>query len=796
MADLREDIQRLLDSGPDKEEALKEILAIDQAKSTWTFQDISVGPGTFGEIVDSSIVEKADGEYRVSDPETLRAVLQGEDDAGQHSLKDSIDHISVTHLTAGIRNRSSTLLAVAATLVFLFLMRILMYPRVMRENHVLSPEQDPYYYRLEMREALARTTEWYSPSAILEVGAGGSRPITYVSNWWLAAVLGGDQAAADFVTAWLPVVASIFVGVTIYYTAKTLTDDVRVGLASVFLFALVPIQAVYTGIGFLEHRLHQYVWLSVTLLALTWLASDIHRRQETHDAATAIRRHLRATRTWIASLGFATGYAFSILAWGGSIIMTFPLVAYVCLRAVLDAREDRPPVLANLPLIVGVSLGTALIVALNQGWNWSSDWVAPITVLVLVGTVGVFVLAEAFRYTGTPAVGLLGLQIGTILAGILGIRRYLPDVWNSLMGRYDSLVGRRGQYTEAGGLFGDVMGGIWGPIAQIGVDFLLAMAILAFAWYKLAQEDHPAWLVVTSYATVWFGLALVQVRFAAQLSIPLVVLAGAGLVWLLAWVDLARPVSLLDIQSRTRATTDEDHEEPIKIPEDRTKIAYLALILLLVCGMSLIFLPSLAAEPTYDDDQYASLVAFEEHAAEHDVEDPWVLSNRWHNRMYNYFLVNDSEGWSERGYQNLITSENPDEATTSDRYLVVHEIDIEIDADIGQTILHENLGPETESVPGLAHYRALHLGETASAYAMVDGAEIVLNGTTTNTTTGTTVEVKGQSYVYERPVTQIDNHSIKTTVAYPGEYEIHDKIVTVTEQDVLNGTRIEIRTDE
>lgn len=55
---------------------------------------------------------------------------------------------------------------------------------------------------------------------------------------------------------------------------------------------------------------------------------------------------------------------------------------------------------------------------------------------------------------------------------------------------------------------------------------------------------EPAWLLIATYATVLTTIAAIQTRFAGQLTLPISLLAGVGVVYLLTTVDLLRTPSL------------------------------------------------------------------------------------------------------------------------------------------------------------------------------------------------------------------------------------------------------------
>lgn len=787
MSEVRNRTATLLEERPDLADTLATILEVDQANDTWDFDDVAIDPGRFGEIVSRDIVIKEGETYRIRDPDAVRAVLAGEseqDTTQRTTISVPFDWRPTLDTRAGI-----ALLAVLGLLTF---MRTLHLRTLYRDDHRLSPGNDPYFYRTMVDRLLAQSSDPFSLELVTSMPgrALSRRPFSHAMNWWVAALLGGDQTAATFVGMWLPVVASIVLGVVIYFTAKTVSGDIRVGIAAVFFLALVPVHAVYTQLGFLEHRLHQYLWLGVTLLALTWLAADLQRSLQTHPDS-AVHHHLRRPRTWIAALAIGPALAFSMHAWGGSIMMMVPLSLYAGGRALIDVREGIPTTLANLPLLIGTAFGVAITAFLHFRWEWHDSLLAYWPPLILLGMILVFVTADLFRRFGVSS---LVLGLSEVIVGIAGIVIFVTqfrDEWEYLQDRADTLF-TGDTATEQMSLFTDA----WTPITQIGLDFVLALFVLAFVCWMIWRQYEPAWLVLCTYAIVWLGFAAFQIRFAAQMSIIISIFGGLGFVYLLGWISLVRmPDPFVDSDESTEPTTP---IASIQLPGEPAAVGWIVLILLLFTGMSLMFVPLLGADTMYDDDQYEALLSIESHNetvadAEHEY---FVLSNWGDNRMYNYLLHGDGDsyGYASSNYQPFIESDHPDdhydEIAGQVGYVVIDDLETTDLPNNTYTTLHG--GVDDTTLPDSGHFQALYLGDTASAYATVPGATLTVNGTNESLSTTTTIEIDDTDYTYGRTLTEASNTTTSTTVAYPGDYELLGETITVSQEDVINGSTIEI----
>ncbi|EMA47103.1 hypothetical protein [Halobiforma nitratireducens] len=800
------------DDRDDGEAVLETLLEVDDEYETWTFDELPLDSGTFGELVSRDIVAKTDGEYRVASRDGVRATLEGREIADESG--ESEDEPLPVPFSSPIAFDPRAAGALVGALAFLVAMRLLNVRSVFRDGLVVSPGNDPYYYRYWMEELLAASnglTDW-SILTDMPDGAAGTRPLTHAANWWFAELLGGDQWAADVVAAGLPVVATLALGVVVYWLAVVVTDDVRVGVASVVLLALAPVHAVYSGVGFLEHRLHQYFWLGVTLLTLAWLGVDVQRRhgreREQTGARTAVREHLACPWAWVAGLVLGIALTLSAFAWGGSVLMFVPVAGYVALKAAIDVRDGLSPALANAPLVAGLVVSAVLSAFLHFRWGWHETFTGVIPAVVVVGALAVVALGECWRQLEWPVGGFVGVTAVLAGFGLLAFRSVRPGDWERLWGRADDLFFRDHMgATETGSLFATENSIIFEPMAQLGLNFYLALAVLVWACWLVYQRYEPGWLVLAVSTTFWLVLAAFQVRFAAQLAVPLSVLGGMGLVYLLAWVDLARvPKRFREsetdetgrsrLRERKTAADGGEREPSVVVSRDWRQLVMLFWIALLICGMSLIFVPSLSAQTAYSDAQVDATLAIDEHAMDADREYPedFVLSQWGDSRMHNYFVNGEAERYSyaQSTFDDFVTDTDPDswhdEFDDQVGYVVITGDRGEAPPETSLAHLHDNLGTGDSDREPLEHYQALYVDDEATAFAVVPGANVTAELEPGETVTvATEQEVSGETLVYERVETADEDGSLEVRVPYAGEYSVGDETVEVSEEAVENG---------
>ncbi|MFD1562799.1 MFS transporter [Haloarchaeobius amylolyticus] len=806
-ADDLETVQEFLDDRSDGETVLEAVLAVDADHGTWTFDDVDLDSGTFGELVSRGIVTKVDGAYRVADPAVVESVLTGkelDEPTDDNDFAADFNRFWNDVDLRALAGLFGALLVVAAA-------RMTAYQSVFQNGYVVSPANDPYYFRYWMENLLEKSSGPTDYGVLVEPSAGvaARRPLAHATNWFVAELLGGGQGAADTVAAQLPVVASVVLGLVIYKLTVLLTRDIRVGVASVLVFAVTPIHAVYTGLGFIDHQLHQYFWLGITLLTLAWLAVDLQRRLASSTSQdTAVQEHLQELVTWAVAVAFGLSVAAGTHTWGGSPLLLIPLAGYVGLRVALDVRARVSPARANLPLLVGLAVGSILSLILHYRWGWHATFVAATPTLVLGGATAVTALGEVWYRLKIRSRGLLALEGGVAAGGLLVFRVLRPADWTEVTARLDDLFLRSGA-TETLSLFSTEYAVFFGPMYQLGMGFYVALIALGWVVWLVTRRYKPGWLLVGTYATYLLILAGVQVRFAGQLAIPLAVLTGLGLVQLLAVVDLARtPVPFQGTASSLRddardgdtvATDGGQSLEPsISIPDGR-KIGYVVGIGLLILGLSLIYVPGLTADVTHSESQVEAASAIDDHAAAADRTYPenFVLSEWGDNRMYNYLVSGESRTYSY-AQNNYMAFQASDPDSWYDQFegrvgYVVTEVDGKEPAEKTQVRLLKDLDSDGNDTDGLAHYQAILVDDDVAAFAVVPGATIRASGAPGETVVvSTNVTVGDESFIYERGITIEETGHGEVTVPYSGEYSIDDRQVAVSEEDVLNGTVVEL----
>ncbi|SEP10639.1 dolichyl-diphosphooligosaccharide--protein glycosyltransferase [Halorientalis persicus] len=773
MDDVREVVDSLLAEKPDLESDLEALLDVDD-EEPWTFDEISLDSGTFGEVVSRGIVEEVDDGYQVADREAIRAALDGE---SVEPDEEPDQGFSLSDLSVPEVDRRVVLL-VGGALAFVALVRIVfMWNSVFRGEHVVLAGNDPYYYRYWIDTLLASDLQAFDPGSLtrLPVDAANSDILLIVVTWWAASLLGDGQTASGLVLAWYPVIAAVLSGVLVYLLAVTVTNDRRVGFASVVTLAVTPAHAYRTALGFGDHHAFDFVWLGLMALALTVLAAN---------------KSERAWPNWVTPLGIiclGIGVFTQTAAWRGGPLLLVPIGIFVLGRVLDDVRSGISPLLNNQSILLGLFIGSVPTFLAYNYLDWMALYRGIAPLLLFVGGLGAVILGETWLRYDRTASELSAIFVSMIIVGPMAIWVGAP----ALRGSLDQLVTFltvRNNIAETQSIFSGELGSIFGPVLVFGLFLFLALPFLGLVTLRVYRESQPTWLVPVSFTWYLFALSIVKLRFSGELSLFIAIFAGVGLVHISESVDLARSKEIFSNKTRN-----------LHFP-DRHSIALLAVVFLLFAGMGLLQTYVKTAQISVDEDTYQMSMQISEYTDQQELEYPrnYVLSNWGDNRVYNYFVNGESKSYdyARRTYHGLLLNQDPDQwaRNNMDRvgFIVTEQRDSPRDS--VHQLLHHQFGSTSESVEGSGHF--MFIGQTNNgskkAFRVVPGVRFV--GTATPNTTiaiNTTVRIESQKISYRRSTNVDSTGEFHVVVSYPGSYEVRGSTYNVTVSDILSGERVD-----
>lgn len=778
-----------LDDHEDGAAILEELVAVDAEQDSWTFEDISLDSGTFGEVVATAIVEKTDGSYRLRDRDAVRNALEGEPLESESSEETSTSLLE--RCRARVHPRRHGLLGVALLSIVL-LRSVFLIPAVFREGSVVFPGNDPYRRLYWVEQLIASDRQPWHPGDLATVPtAVTDTDALFIWLSWLVATLGGNSVTtAPYVLVWLPIVLALLTGLALYELAIRLTGDARIGIAAVFMLAIVPIHATYTALGFLDHHALDYLLLVLIAYSIVLIVDD------KSSVAVAGRSYRAAV---VGSIGLGGSLAALNIAWEGAPLWFAGVGVYILVGATLAYMNAESPLPHGRPLLAGIALAGLFTLIVHVGLGWLQPY-RVLTPWLLLGGAGVVVgTAEvAYRREIEPRIAvpaaLLGATVVSISAWVM-----LPPVSRRVteFGEYLQRTGEA-QIIETMPLFSSELWVLGGPMSYLGTVFFLAVPMLVILTWSGIHRYRPAWIAVSTLT--WYHLcwAAVQVRFAGELAPFLALFAGAGFIALLAWVDLIQaPRGLFGPDDGPPVGT-----EAATIVElgslDRQKAAYVGVVFIFVAALSFVFIPSFMGDIAVASGTHDSAMWIAEYSDQQGYEYPenYVFSLWGENRQYNYFVNGQAEQYTfaQDHYEDFMLSTAPDEwySLLGDEagFVVTNAVDESLPNESTHAILHDRFGSAGDDVPGASHYSARYIppSEDRVVFEVVPGARVTGTGPADESTTvAIDVEIDGGSFTYEPEVQTNEYGDYGLTVPYAGTYSIHGDAWTVQDEEVLDG---------
>lgn len=824
MTSVRDAVESLLASKPEIESDLEQIVETDTQQETWTFDDIPADSGLFGELVSRGIVEKANGEYRLADREAVVAVV-GTDIAGESKGSNLSDGSGQPGLLVGqnlskvpdVRSAFSfdkkrgALLGLALAVVLIF--RSYVFPQVYREEHIVFLGNDPWFYRYWIREqALAN-----APAFSVPEGIKFGEPLLVSLIWGLTSLLGGGKQLGFGILAWYPVVAALITAILVYLIAVHLTDDHRIGLASVVLLGVTPIHAYRTALGFSDHHAFDALWLALTVFAMVRLV-DLKREFGKAGKTDEPQWISGSELGWAALLGVAI--AGQTLAWQAGPLLLVPIALFGLVWVLIALSGDVDVVRSLLYPTVGSVIGGILSVVGFVVLGWQTEFVVAAPMMLAGGMVTLTAIALVIRRVGVSDRLGQGAVVGTGI-GVTGLIFVLyPAFRNELIAEISQLVLKTGQgeITEVQGMFASDYGFIFAPAFFFGFALFFAIPYIFWGGWKGVKQSHPGWILLGIYGVFFLILGIIRVRFATHLAVIGSIFAGIAFVHLVAVVgEVKRPRVLGDSESgspesggvlrggssRSGAINSEHGGGKRDAIPDRSVLVVVIGIFVLIGGMGTLMTPLQMNFLTYSDSQYETAVFMEQYAEEQGWEYPenYVFSRWGDNRMYNGIVNGETRGYGyarnhfEEFLNAPVREENQWFYNLDNRagFIVIDGGLSESSRGTISSELQENYW-RSDDQDSISHFQPLMLtsGGEKTVFTPVKGARITGHGKEGESYSVTsTIDLGGEKRTWSRKFSARYEGIYSVTIPVPGDYTVGNEAITVSESDVHKGTIFE-----
>jgi len=775
MVDARIETEALLTDKPHLESQLEAVLPIDEANDTWTFDDVPLDSGAFGELVSHGIVEETDGEYALADREAVRRALDGEsdeqaDDEPTASIVESLPEVEIDRVAAA---------GLVGALALVVLFRLIPIGSVFRGGDVVLSANDPYAYRYLVHEILAQSSNPLDLSVLssLPPGVAHGEPLMVATLWWVSALLGGESAVGG-VLAWYPVVSAVVTGLLVYALTVRVTDDKRAGIAAVALLAVTPGHAFRTGLGFADHHAFDYPWLALTALAVV----------------AVVDRDIRERRTWAWIGVLGVGVAGQMLSWDAGPLLLAPIGLYAIALVPSWVRDGRSPLVAGGALLSGVVLGTLVAVGAHLGLGWHTPAVIVGPVLLSVGIAALLAVGEGARRGGFGARSVAAVEVVGVVVGVVVLRSVVPAFATELERGVEFLLTTEGIAETTSIVSGD-LGTFVGPVFLFGLVLFLALGHMGWAVWTSYRRHSPVWLAMGVYAWYFLVLSAIQVRFAGQLALFTALFGGLGFVHLAAWVDLSSvPTPFEAGEESSRVSAEDSDDGELEWPERRQAL-YAGALGLGVGSLGGLLTPIRHSQLTIDDSMYEAAKFMQDYSDARGWEYPenYVFSQWGDNRFYNWFVNGESRSYrfAQNNFTNFLRSERGEEwyqrlsnKKTAGFIVISARSSNKRSSSSLYNRLYENAGSKT------GHYQSIWASKDGKRWVFVPVSGAILTGKVEPqqpVTVKNEVKLNNHSFEYRQETTSTETGWYATRVAQPGEYITPDGTKEVRPSKIKEG---------
>jgi dolichyl-diphosphooligosaccharide--protein glycosyltransferase len=379
--------------------------------------------------------------------------------------------------------------------------------------------------------------------------------------------------------------------------------------------------------------------------------------------------------------------------------------------------------------------------------------------------------------------------VSVVAAGLVASTVF-GDLVTELQSGLDRLLASGG-VAETASLVSGELGSIIAPVLFFGFLLFLALPYAVWALWRAWETTNAGWLALALYTGYFLLLALVQVRFAGELSVPLAVFAGLGFVHLGSIVDvLPRPAVLGDGEAQSERASrvadggsKREEETDSAVLASRREFATLLGLGGLVGSLSFVQIPVKTSQLTIPEEMYETAAWMASYADEHELSYPdnYVFSQWGRNRVYNYFVSGESRsyGYAWRNYRSFLQTANGQEwfGRLQGRagFVVVTDAAESLGSDTLGTRLWADNGGGDDTVTGLGHYRLVYVSPDTQYKVFTPVEGVILSGTAEAGATVTITKkiLQQESTVpYERVVTADEEGQFTVRVPYEGQYQV------------------------
>ena len=411
---------------------------------------------------------------------------------------------------------------------------------------ILSGGSDPYYHKRAVDAIQERGFQTLVDDPMLNYPYGSINPNPPLYQWTIAVAgkfmepfFADLETSTWYATLWTAPIFGALTVFVIYFIARALSDDRRVGLVAALLWTISTSAIDASGIGAADHDATLMFFVALSFLfyiqTVRQFRGDGNWVTNWRDGSALGRGFSNLFRQRALGFGYAALAGISIaavaLTWKGFPYVIGILFAYAGLQMVIDHWKNRDSTGLFVATLLALLVGTLLAYP-YYGLTGTTNFVRPVWFIIGAFIVGGLVLVPT---RDLPTILVMPAAFLVALLGAVVAFFVMPEVANSLL--YATVYFKRTALYETiaeahPASFSDLAFGI-GPVV-----FLLAIFTwFAVAWQVIKTRTSRPLLFALVWGALAFYMATSAIRFLFNAIPVFAVFAAIGIVWVIDWLD-------------------------------------------------------------------------------------------------------------------------------------------------------------------------------------------------------------------------------------------------------------------
>ena len=459
---------------------------------------------------------------------------------------------------------------------------------------------------------------------------------TYISAFF--ALFAGDAGRVALIDAvsWTPAVLGALMVPVMFFLGKKL-GDWKTGLLAGLFIAVIGGQFFARSIyGHFDHHVAETLFSTLFALCYVLALANLHGKEISLKDKSSLKLPL--------ILGIVSGIAYFLGLLTMTTLVAFGLFAaiFTLVQFILDFKSGRP---TEYLLVLNIlTFGIAVIGLLIYGvrdfsFGFASYSIALLIaqILVILGTVFLYVLQRFIAKIGKPWYIYLASIAGVAVVGILAMWIILPDLFGSMVSNLLSFFTNNATAATVQEMSS---WSISQAVSSFGWSIILALGGFAVLVWNVIRRETPAALFVLIWSLFMFLATIAHIRWEYFFAVNIALLAAVCVSWAISFAG-AEVAKLFGKKQQTEVSVGKKGRKVVTTASDKPDVLKIGLLAVIVI-VALIFTGMSAVSAVSTASVYGEAGG---------TEKDWIEATEWlvdgtPETGVDYYKLYDGEGFS------------------------------------------------------------------------------------------------------------------------------------------------------